>query len=168
MDVVIISVLFYAALYDIRENKIPNLSVVAIIALSLLQPIYQTMISGTFNFSVLLDPIFGLFISFTICFLLYLTGLFGAGDAKLLASLGATVGFPHLLLLVATAISIAGILSLLRVACYGELFDLLKRWYQTIFYNVYQPPEINSVASSAIPMGGAILLATLYCHFYLF
>jgi len=168
MSLVVIGIMIYAALYDLRDCKIPNQAVIAIVTVGLVQSAMTTFGSGSFQSISLSDALLGFAIGLLISILLHVVGLFGAGDAKLLAALGTIVGYPNIILLIAMAILTAGCLAVLRLACYGEFFSLLQRWRDAFFYHIYQPPQTNSIAASAVPMGGAILLATIYCEFYLF
>ncbi|MDX1302214.1 A24 family peptidase [Photobacterium sp.] len=168
MSLMIISIMIYAALYDLRDCKIPNKAVIAIITVGLVQSAMTTIGLGSIQSISLPDALLGLFVGLLISILLHIVGLFGAGDAKLLAALGAIVGYPNIILLIAMAVLTAGSLAVLRLACYGELLNMLKRWRDVLIYRIYQPSQPNSVAAGAVPMGGAILLATIYCEFYLF
>jgi len=168
MSLMIISIMIYAALCDLRDCKIPNKAVIAIITVGLVQSAMTTFGADSFQSITLSDALLGLFVGLLISILLHIVGLFGAGDAKLLAALGTIVGYPNIILLIAMAVLTAGCLAVLRLACYGELFNMLKRWRDSFFYRIYLPPQTNSIAASAVPMGGAILLATIYCEFYLF
>lgn len=167
MNLLIISIIMYAALHDLRDCKIPNKSVFAIVLVGITQSFMTTFGVGPFQSIPLADACLGLIIGLVVCLFLHRIGIFGAGDAKLLASLGTIVGFPNIILVIAASIITASLLSLFRLACYGELNDLIIRWKDTVIYRTYQPPKTNSVAASGVPMGGAILLATMYCHFYL-
>lgn len=167
MSLLIITIVIYAALHDLRDCKIPNTSVVAIIIVGITQSLMATFELGSFYSVSFSSACMGLFVGLSICLFLHMLGVFGAGDAKLLASLGTVVGFPDIILVIAVSILIAGLLGLFRLACYGELKDLAERWKHAIIYRTYEPPKATSMAASAIPMGGAILLATMYCHFYL-
>ena len=167
MNLLVVSIIMYAAMHDIRECKIPNKSVFAIILIGITQSLMTTFEVGSLQSITITDACLGLTIGLIICIFLHSIGLFGAGDAKLLASLGTIVGFPGIIIVIAVSIISASILSLFRLACYGELNDLIRRWKDTIILRSYQPPKINSIAADSIPMGGAILLATMYCHFYL-
>ncbi|MGF1759194.1 A24 family peptidase [Photobacterium sagamiensis] len=168
MSLVVIGIIIYAALNDLRDCKIPNKAVIAIITIGLVQSAMTTIGVGSIQSITLSDALLGFGVGLLISILLHIAGLFGAGDAKLLAALGAIVGYPNIILLIAMAVLTAGSLAVLRLACYGELINLFKRWRDLLVYRTYQPPQPNSVASSAVPMGGAILLATIYCEFYLF
>ncbi|PSW15822.1 prepilin peptidase [Photobacterium rosenbergii] len=168
MNLPIIILVFYAALYDIRYKKISNSIVLSIIIIGLIQ-----MLSGYFYHDpiISLEPtqaFFGFAFGLIISVLLYSIGLFGAGDAKLLASLGIIFGPHNFILLLSTSIAFAGLLCVFRLKCYGELLPMIERWYQSFQIGVYQKPETNTIASGAIPMGGAILLATVFCEFYIF
>ena len=168
MSTPIILVVFYAALYDIKHCKIPNKVILILLSFGMLQVI--TNIDG-FNanaFSLFSNAVMGLIVSLAISMALYSLGLFGAGDAKLLASLGIFVGPYNAILLIAISILFSGLLALCRLACFDELSPMLKRWYQSVIARHYFKPQSNTTAISAVPMGGAILLATVCCHFYLF
>ncbi|MGF1734566.1 prepilin peptidase [Photobacterium satsumensis] len=168
MSIPILIIVFYAALHDIRYNRISNSTVLTIIIIGIIQVVLSSL---QYTSIVLISPLeafTGFFISLFISIFLYSSGLFGAGDAKLLASLGIILGPFHILILIAFSIAFSGLLSILRLSCYGELLPMLSRWYQSMKIGYYLKPDSNTVASGAVPMGGAILLATVFCEFYMF
>ncbi|PSU35999.1 prepilin peptidase [Photobacterium lutimaris] len=168
MDIPITTILFYSALYDVVHNKIPNYCVLAILLIGISQTVLNVFGLGFISNLSLADAILGLLVGFMTCIFLHIKGLFGAGDAKLLASLGIIYGPVDIFLLIAFSIAFSGLLSASRLACYGELYPMLSRWYDSFRLGFYLKPESNTVAAGAVPMGGAILLATAYCEFYLF
>jgi prepilin peptidase CpaA len=168
MNIVILSVVIYAALYDIRENKIPNNAIIVLICLGLTQAIISSLEIGSLNFHYLTDALLGLIVGLLVSIILHYLGLFGAGDAKLLAALGIVVGFPNILLLISMSVVFSGALSLLLMICKHEFIPNFRRWANITVYRFYQSPKADSIAINAVPMGGAILLATLYCEFYMF
>lgn len=163
MNTPIIILVFYAALHDIRFCRISNSISFSIIIFGVL-----SILLGSFNHLSPLEALLGLTLGLLISLILCVTGLFGAGDAKLLASLGIIFGPVNVILLIACAIAFSGLLSIFRLLCYGEFFPMISRWYQSFLLGCYQKPEHNTIASSAVPMGGAILLATVFCEFYIF
>ena len=167
MSLMILSIMIYAACYDLMRCRIPNKAVFAIVCIGLIQAAMTTFEAGYFHSITLPNALLGFSVGLIVCLLLHALGIFGAGDAKLLAALGTVVGFPDIILIIAVSILAAGVLSFFRIACYGELNDLARRWKNTVIYRSYEPPKANSVAAGGVPMGGAILLATMYCHFYL-
>lgn len=167
MSLLIIFIVMYAALYDLRDCKIPNHSVVIILLIGVIQSLMTSFEVGSYHSVPIWSACLGLLVGLVICVILHLWGVFGAGDAKLLASLGTVVGFPDIFLLIAVSIFFVGLFGVFRLACYGELKDFLTRWKDAVFFRNYQPPNATSIAASGVPMGGAILLATMYCHFYL-
>ena len=166
MSTFIIVLLFFSAIYDFINCRIPNYCAIFIVLSGVIQVIFFRAYNEYVYY--LLEVFCGFSISLILCIVLYLKGLFGAGDAKLLASLGAIFGPKQILILIATSIVFAGVLSLTRLYCHGELNSMLSRWYQSARLGCYIKPEANTVASGAVPMGGAILLATVFCEFYLF
>lgn len=150
-------------MFDINKHKIPNELTFTIIGLGVIS--HFPLGTHPIGFSLCL---IGLSVGFVITIFLYSINVFGAGDAKLLASLGFIVGYPNIITLIATAIIFSGLLSVLRLICHGELASMLSRWKYSLFAGFYEKPESNSVAAGAVPMGGAILLAYMYCYFYLF
>ncbi|MGR2769435.1 A24 family peptidase [Photobacterium ganghwense] len=167
MNLFIIGLVTYAAFFDLMYCKIPNKSIIAILILGLTQATLN--ITETHNlipvplFQTLLGFAVGLFI----CIPFYALGMFGAGDAKLLASLGIIIGYPNIIHLIAITLVFSGLICLLRLACSGELLPFIKRWIQSFQYGVYIRPSQLSVAASGMPMGGAILLATTYYYLYI-
>lgn len=168
MSLPIIMMIYYAALFDFKHCRIPNSLVYTVMLFSLIESIVNSSLEGSTVTLVLINAVIGLIVGLIICLSLYAMGLFGAGDAKLLASLGIILGPYNLIVLIAISITFAGLLSLTRLTCYGELKPMLSRWYQSLKIGYYLKPDSNTVASSAVPMGGAILLATVFCEFYMF
>ncbi|MBY5946369.1 prepilin peptidase [Photobacterium rosenbergii] len=168
MSTPILLIVFYAALYDIKHCKIPNKVIFILLSFGMVQVFIN--INGFDSNALILisNAILGLIVSLTVSLALYNFGLFGAGDAKLLASLGIFVGPYNSIILIAISIIFSGLLALCRLACYGELKEMLVWWYRSFIAGHYFKPQSNTIAISAVPMGGAILLATVYCHFYLF
>ncbi|MCQ1058862.1 prepilin peptidase [Photobacterium sp. ZSDE20] len=168
MSMPIILIVYYAALYDMKHCKIPNEIILILISLGFIQILFGIVETNSNALVITTNALIGLFVALSISILLYHFGLFGAGDAKLLASLGVFIGPYNAVILIATSIAFSGLLALLRLSCYGELRPMLTRWYDSVKSHHYFKPQKNTIAHSAVPMGGAILLATVYCHFYLF
>lgn len=167
MSLLIIAIVMYAALHDLRDCTIPNHAVVAIILIGITQSLMTSFGVGSFASVTFASAGVGLLAGLGLSILLHLFGVFGAGDAKLLAALGAAVGYPDILSLIAVSVIFTGIFGIARLACYGELSGMLVRWKNAVIFHSYEPAKTNSTAASGIPMGGAILLATLFYHFYL-
>lgn len=168
MSILIITILFFAAMHDLAKHKIPNYCVLSIIFIGIIYSSYCGFAIEQNSIMPIINSLLGLTVGLIICITLYLKGMFGAGDAKLLASLGVIFGPYEIVLIVCISISCAGILALFRLTCYDELVPMLSRWYESAKLGTYLAPEESSIAGSAVPMGGAILLATVFCEFYLF
>ncbi|MGF1682442.1 prepilin peptidase [Photobacterium minamisatsumaniensis] len=168
MSLPIITLVFYAALYDIIYAKIPNIIVLAIIIIGILQTALSTSNISYITDVSFLNACLGFVIGLALCLALYYKKVFAAGDAKLLASLGFITGIEGAVLLVAVSIVFSGIISLLIVMVNGEGMQTYQRYKIALLYSEYIAPPKGSISSSSVPMGGAILLATLFCEFYLF
>ena len=168
MNTPVLLIVFYAALYDIKHCKIPNKVISILLSFGMVQVFNNINGFDSNAFILISNAILGLIVSLTISMALYKFGLFGAGDAKLLASLGFFVGPYNSITLISISILFSGLLALCRLACYGELKEMLVWWFRSFMAGHYFRPQSNTIAISAVPMGGSILLSTVYCHFYLF
>jgi prepilin peptidase CpaA len=101
--IVLTGVLAWAAVTDIRERKIPNSAVIAVLGLSL--PWLATyLMLGSFVW--VLWAIAGGVMAFVVSFILYASGVIGAGDSKLFAAVALFTGLANLpMLTVATALA---------------------------------------------------------------
>jgi prepilin peptidase CpaA len=101
--IVLTGILAWAAVTDIRERKIPNSAVIAVLGLSL--PWLATyLMLGSFVW--VLWAIAGGVIAFVVSFILYAAGVIGAGDSKLFAAVALFTGLANLpMLTVATALA---------------------------------------------------------------
>jgi prepilin peptidase CpaA len=90
-----------AALYDIRSRKIPNFITYPSMAISL---VYCSLVDGMQGFAFSAG---GLILGVTFFLIPYILGGMGAGDAKLMGALGATLG-PGGLVNAALIIALAG------------------------------------------------------------
>ncbi|MGF1703667.1 A24 family peptidase [Photobacterium makurazakiensis] len=168
MSLPIITLVFYAAFYDIIHAKIPNVIVIAILCIGFIQISFSALNISLITDISFLNAISGFVIGLALCLALYYKKVFAAGDAKLLASLGFITGVEGAVLLVAVSIVFSGVISLLIVMVNGEGIQTYQRYKIALLYSEYIAPPKGSISSSSVPMGGAILLATLFCEFYLF
>lgn len=153
--------LIYAAITDIRKQRVPNLIcllvlVMGVAANSLLSPDRGLCVS-----------VVGLFTGFLPLFMIHiLTGL-GAGDVKLMAAIGSVVGAKSILIIFCYSFLISGLFALGYLAYRRGLKDMIQR-YGRFVCSVFKgnpmldKPAANSVASLQIPMAPSIALATTY------
>lgn len=94
-------ILVWAAFTDVRERKIPNWTVLAVVGLALpWLATYVLLGSGVW----VLWAIAGGVIAFIVSFILYASGVIGAGDSKLFAAVALFTGLWNLpMLAIATA-----------------------------------------------------------------
>ena len=114
---VVIALVLTAAVYDVRYRRIPNwLTLVGVLAGVALNGFLDQGRPGLFVSSLL-----GLAIAFGLYFVLYALRAMGAGDVKLMAAVGAIVGWPDWFgVFIVTAI-IGGIMALILVAARGRV-----------------------------------------------
>ncbi|MGR5175077.1 A24 family peptidase [Vibrio parahaemolyticus] len=162
MLVAIWTLLVILAVYDLRENRIPNkilLLLLLVVFLSLNAKYGGTTSIPTAHF-------WGLVVGFAIGFLLYLIGAMSAGDVKLITILCCLVSLENVgefyvyIILVGAAISI--LYMLLAVARSREKVRALARSY--LVANIYGRLQRSSAVKPIIfqvPFAPAIVLAYL-------
>jgi prepilin peptidase CpaA len=115
-----------AAIIDLRTRRIPNkLSLAGILAGIAVHTFYSGL-DGS------LESLGGMGLALVIGFLLYTIGWLGAGDAKLLAAVGAVVGLPHILEFLFWITMSGGLVAIVAMALHGVLQRKLKRWWVTL------------------------------------
>ena len=107
-------------------------------------------------------------VSALVCFVpsyfLFVRGALGGGDVKLFAALGALLGLREGLEVQLTAFVLIAVFALASTAWHGRLLSLLGASLRATLHLVAPsrfPPPVPVGAHSEVPMGGAILLATL-------
>ncbi len=117
---VLMVILVMSSLYDYRERRIPNL-----LAFSgwLLGPLIYFAMSGVVGVKI---SLFGLLIMFALSFPFWLLGSMGAGDVKLLATVGALVGSGKALYIL-FFIAVAGFFYAVSVVLYRTLIGRFAR-----------------------------------------
>lgn len=138
-------VLAWAAISDVRDRRIPNRAVLAVLALSL-----PWLFTGVSVGSALAAGL----LSLAVCFALFWFGLFGAGDAKLFFSVALFAGLGHLpVFIIVTALAGGAIAAASLVTRPTRAFVMLQmrgkgEWGRGIPYGV------------AIAIGGVLVLWT--------
>ena len=114
---VLLALVLAAAIHDVRYRRIPNwLTVAGVLVGRALNGFLDQGRPGLFASSLL-----GLAIAFCLYFVLYALRAMGAGDVKLMAAVGAVVGWPNWFgIFIVTAI-IGGIMALILVATRGRV-----------------------------------------------
>ena len=119
--VLIVLQITLALLYDIHEYKIRNYIPFTFILLGI---IYHLVFEDAANFY---GGLLGLSIPFILLFPLYSLKMLGAGDIKLLCSIGVLLGPSDILTSIFYSFFFGGILALLIMACRKNLISRLRK-----------------------------------------
>jgi prepilin peptidase CpaA len=122
-EALLLAIVLAAAVYDVRFRRIPNwLNVTGVVlGLALNSFLYQGISPNVFGFAGLFFALKGLGLAFVVYVFLYALRAMGAGDVKLMAAVGAIVGWENWFgIFIVTAI-IGGIISLILVTMRGRL-----------------------------------------------
>jgi prepilin peptidase CpaA len=109
-----------AAWTDVRERRIPNWLTATVALAGLAQSLTP------FSRITPLEALTGLGVGFALPFLLYAVGGRGAGDVKLLAGIGAWMGFRPVVWVFAAAAIVSLIVALVQCAAQGKLKALIS------------------------------------------
>jgi len=167
--VIALVVALIAAVFDLRQHRIPNrLTYPSIILGFVLQGVFGWKGGVVFVWKGLLNALLGCLLAGGIMFLFYAVRAMGAGDVKLLAAIGALVGWRQaVVVLLATGIC-GGILAIVFALYRGRMVTTLKNLGSVLRFHawagVHAHPEFNldNPAALRMPYGLAIALGTLY------
>ncbi|MGA2269163.1 MAG: A24 family peptidase [Bryobacteraceae bacterium] len=166
VEVALLALVLGAALYDVRYRRIPNwLTLGGVVVGVTLNKFLDTGRPGMFVSSLL-----GLAIAFGLYFVLYALRAMGAGDVKLMAAVGAIVGWPNWFgVFVVTAI-IGGAMALILAAARGRLkrtfwnvgfiLSELKRGRPA--YLGKEELDVKSPKALGLPHGAVIAVGTIF------
>ena len=166
VEAVLIALVLCAAVYDVRYRRIPNWLTVAGVLVGLaLNGFLDQGRPGLFVSSLL-----GLAIAFAVYFVLYALRAMGAGDVKLMAAVGAIVGWPNWFgIFIVTAI-VGGIMALILVAARGRV----KRTFWNVGYILSEMKsgrpaymgkeelDVKSPKALGLPHGAVIAVGTIF------
>jgi prepilin peptidase CpaA len=125
----LIVVLGLAVWFDVREQRIPN----GITVGGLLAFLVGRSILGS---GALVAGLMGGAAGLLLGIALFAAGAMGAGDGKLLAAVGAALGFETFLLCLPLIGAFGGLLALMVTTRNGTLFATLLRFRELLFYVV--------------------------------
>ena len=159
--ILLAAVLGTACITDSLQCRIPNwLNGSALLA----GLITNTILSG---FSGLIFALLGIVTGF-LCFIpgyLFKKRL-GAGDVKLMAAVGAFLGWKSTLMAAALAIVSGGVLALIYLAFKGQFFSNIKRYVMSVFLRTYLAPDKTEVAAQRFPYAIAITTGVVAQFWY--
>ena len=150
-----------ASYTDSLRQKIPNwLNGSAIVA----GLIINTFISG---FSGTVFSLLGILTGF-LCFIpgYLLSKKLGAGDVKLMAAVGAFLGWKSTLMAAGLSIVAGGVLAIIYMGIKGDLLSSLKRYWLSVYLRTYLAPEKTDTAGQRFPYAIAITTGVLAQFWY--
>lgn len=146
-----------AGIVDIVTGKIPNkITYVALVCGLILGflPDIGVDISSC---------LIGLAIGFLPAVVLFMMGALGGGDVKLLAALGALLGYPQIFDLLFFSVLTGGALGLSIIVWKGRFLQTLRQFGQLIITLVYPGvPKVVPAQDLSVPFGFAIAIGTLW------
>lgn len=157
MDIVVLLVvLFIAALTDYHYEKVPNL----LILCGILAGIVYRLLTGAFAPA---EMLLGIFVPVLLFWPLFLVHAMGAGDIKLMSVMGVFLGWRNMLFCVTAAIilaAVAGLIKGLRNGIMKERFTYLLRYLKQVFlYCSVRGSEFPEYQTGTEPCAGKVHFA---------
>ncbi|MCH4565147.1 A24 family peptidase [Halomonas sp. EGI 63088] len=159
----VLTLIWIAAIWDFRQRRIPNFLVMAGAAMGIL---LQVIVAGSGG---VLAAITGLLVGLAILMPGYLMGFTGAGDVKLMGSIGTFLGTLGVFQAGLVSILVGGIIGLLfsasaffnrsSVSPWGR-YGLMVRTLFTTGRPLYIPPEEGEVMGRKFPFAVSIAIGT--------
>ena len=152
-----------AAWCDLRFRRIPNALTLPTLAIAL------CLHGVTHGLPGLLSSLLGMLVAAAVVLPGYAFGFTGAGDVKLLAAVGALLGFPGALFAALLSLVLGGVLSVVLSLLRRNLSSLLKntwglgRWL--VVRSTGAPVQAPVPSGKGVPLGVAIAVATLLVVF---
>lgn len=159
--------LVLAAYSDTRYHRIPNGVTFGGAGAGL---VLQSYFGGL---EALGSGFLGLAIGFALFLPFYSRGAMGAGDVKLMAAVGAFLGFSATLLAAAFTMIVGGVMAVAILLRHGGLGPLARRYFTTLNYTVvtgnlnHDGPREGEAAARRFPYALAIGLGTLWAILWL-
>jgi len=149
-----------AAVFDLKSRRIPNYLTYPAVLLAF----GYWIVKG--DGRALLYAALGLLIGFILLLFLYLLGGMGAGDVKLMAALGALVGWQNIWNIVLYSLVAGGLVAAVYLLLRGELGRGLRNTWRLIrrakFPGSGRAGELEWKSIGKIPYGVAIAMGTFY------
>lgn len=165
VEAVLLAVVLGAAVYDVRYRRIPNWLTVGgvLIGLALNAFLYQGWPGQRHS-------LLGLAVGFGVYFLLYALRAMGAGDVKLMAAVGATVGWQDWFGIFLITAIIGGAMALMLVAARGRVkktlwnvgFIISEMRSGRPAYMRKEELDVRSPKALGLPHGAVIAVGTLF------
>jgi prepilin peptidase CpaA len=117
---VLVGLLLWAAVLDLKTRKIPNWLTFTLIGLGLIASFLPVGLIGPG------EALVGMFAGLALPFVLFAIGALGAGDVKLMAGIGACLGAKAAVAIFTAAMVVALVIVVGQAVVQGKLMALLK------------------------------------------
>ncbi|MCR9105779.1 MAG: A24 family peptidase [Gammaproteobacteria bacterium] len=155
---ILFGVLLAAAWMDIRVRRIPNWLTYPAILLGLALALLQGGVP------LFLNHLLGFFVAGLPMLLLFVSGTLGGGDVKLMAAVGAFIGFPLVFNALISTFMLGGLFALLILIWQGRIFRMTSYAWRSVAFKVNllsTPPAALPVYKDSLPFGLAIALGSI-------
>ena len=153
----LLAVLLPAVITDVSRHRIPNYITYPGLILGLLWGAASGGLSGLGN------HLLGSLAAAIPLFLMFLGGSLGGGDVKLMAAVGAILGFPAALNALIASILMGGLCAALILIWQGRLWGLTQYAWLLLWHRlgvVQHTPQSPAHGPDAFPFGLAIAIGT--------
>ena len=163
----LLSILVLASWTDLQQHRIPNVLSLGGILLGIA---LHTWVSGITGFAT---GLLGTAVGMGILIPFYLHRGMGAGDVKLMGTVGAFLGPHNALLATGLSLAVGGLLGIIILLLRGGLKPLALRYFGTLKCFLltgklsHQPPETGEVAATKFPYAAAIGIGTVVSLWWL-
>lgn len=171
VEIVLLILVLSASVYDVRYRRIPNwINLAGIIIGLTLNAFIRSPAPGVFSWGGLAFGLEGMGLAFAIYFVLYALRAMGAGDVKLMAAVGALVGWQNWLGIFLITAIVGGVMAVCVSLARGRL--------KTTFWNVgfilsemksgrpayvgKEELDVRNPKSFGLPHGFVIAIGTLF------
>ena len=166
VEVVLLSLVLGAAVYDVRYRRIPNwLSLAGVLVGLALNAFLDQGRAGMF-----VSSLKGLAVAFGSYFVLYALRAMGAGDVKLMAAVGAIVGWQNWLVIFIITAILGGIMAMILVVARGRVkrtfwnvaFILTELKGGRPAYMRREELDVKNPKALGLPHGAVIAVGTIF------
>jgi len=153
----LLALLVPATVMDFTRHRIPNYLTYPALVLGL------CLAALSWGWTGLGNHLIGTFAAGIPLFLIFLSGSLGGGDVKLMAAVGAIVGFPNALNALLASIMVGGLCAALILIWQGRLWGLVQYAWSTLGYRagiLSQAPQPPPTHRDSFPFGVAIAIGS--------
>ncbi len=163
-ELVLAGVLVAGAVTEVRDGKVYNWLTYPAVVVGLLLGLAAGWAEGDVG-EVVLNRLAGLGLGFGVLFLAFMMGGMGGGDVKLMAAVGAFLGWPGTLHAVFYSFLVAAVIGLVGAVRTGRLGQLLRRIGWAVRLMRLPGARLDEAAPEEtlrVPFGLAVCIGTLW------